>query len=68
MDGVVESSKIHSTQNGLLMSVSLHERFAQYLFSINPDVSILGLDFFLSILTQQKDGYKLLHLLPITGE
>jgi hypothetical protein len=44
MDGVVGSSKINSTQNGLLMSTNLHERFDQYLFSINPDVSILELE------------------------
>jgi hypothetical protein len=34
------SCTIHSIQNGLLMSEAVHSRFDQYLFSINPDVSI----------------------------
>lgn len=34
-------SKINSSQNGLLMSSNLHKRFDQYLFSINPNASIL---------------------------
>ena len=29
---------INSIQNGLLMSETVHSRFNQYLFSINPDV------------------------------
>jgi hypothetical protein len=33
------SSSINSIQNGLLMSETVHSRFDQYLFSINPDVS-----------------------------
>jgi len=41
MDG--GSSRINSIQNGLLMSENLHTQFDQYLFSINPDVSILEL-------------------------
>jgi hypothetical protein len=64
MDGVVGSSKINSTQNGLLMSTNLHERFDQYLFSINPDVSILELELVLVILTLQKDGYKIISFAP----
>jgi hypothetical protein len=34
------SSTINSVQNGLLMSEAVHSRFDQYLFSVNPDVSI----------------------------
>ena len=45
MDGVIGSSKINSPQNGLVMSGNLHTRFDQYLFSINPDVSILEPEF-----------------------
>lgn len=41
MDDAVGLSKINSIQNGLLMSRTLHTRFDQYLFSVNPDVSIL---------------------------
>ncbi|KAK9236195.1 hypothetical protein V1525DRAFT_451450 [Lipomyces kononenkoae] len=41
MDSAVESSKINSLQNGLLMSENLHTVFDQYLFSVNPDVEIL---------------------------
>ncbi|KAL1959192.1 hypothetical protein VTO42DRAFT_2697 [Malbranchea cinnamomea] len=37
MDDAVGVSKIHSVQNGLLMTGHLHTRFDQYLFSINPD-------------------------------
>jgi HNH endonuclease len=40
IDSVVGSSKINSIQNGLLLRGDLHTRFDQYLFSINPDVSI----------------------------
>jgi hypothetical protein len=40
MDGIMGSSKINSIQNGLLIVGTLHTRFDQYLFSINPDVSI----------------------------
>lgn len=43
MDDTNGVSKINSPQNGLLMSSHLHKRFDQYLFSINPDVSILRL-------------------------
>lgn len=39
MDDAVGVSKINSIQNGLLMSRTLHTRFDQYLFSVNPDVS-----------------------------
>ena len=41
MDETIGVSKIQSIQNGLLMTGHLHTRFDQYLFSINPDVSIL---------------------------
>lgn len=41
MDDAVGISKINSVQNGLLMDCSLHSLFDQYLFSIDPDVSIL---------------------------
>ncbi|QSS56572.1 hypothetical protein I7I53_04824 [Histoplasma capsulatum var. duboisii H88] len=37
MDDAVGVSRIHSVQNGLLMTRSLHTLFDQYLFSINPD-------------------------------
>lgn len=40
MPDAVGVSKIHSVQNGLLMTAHLHLRFDQYLFSINPDVSV----------------------------
>jgi len=45
MNGVVGSSGINSVQNGFILSSSLHELFNQYLFSINPDVSISELEF-----------------------
>lgn len=35
-------SKIHSVQNGLLMTRDLHSAFDQYFFSINPDVCTIG--------------------------
>jgi HNH endonuclease len=50
MDDVVGSSKINSTQNGFLIADNLHTRFGQYLFSINPDVSILQLELVPAIL------------------
>ncbi|KGQ01324.1 hypothetical protein PAAG_12004 [Paracoccidioides lutzii Pb01] len=37
MDDAVGVSKIHSIQNGLLMTGHLHTLFDQYLFSVNPD-------------------------------
>jgi len=37
------SFRINFIQNELLMSENLHTQFDQYLFSINPDVSILEL-------------------------
>lgn len=37
-DGTMGISKIHSVQNGLLMSATLLSRFNQCLFSVNPDV------------------------------
>lgn len=37
----MEGSRINSTQNGLLMLGNLHTCFDQYLFSVNPDVSIV---------------------------
>ncbi|KAM5439115.1 hypothetical protein McanMca71_003518 [Microsporum canis] len=37
MDHAVGVSRINSIQNGLLMGGTLHHRFDQYLFSINPD-------------------------------
>ena len=40
MDDAVGISKINSTQNGLLMNSQCHSFFDQYLFSINPDVSL----------------------------
>lgn len=40
MDDTIGVSKINSPQNGLLLRADLHKRFDQYLFSINPDVSI----------------------------
>jgi hypothetical protein len=42
MDDAVDVSKINSTRNGLLMDASLHNLFNQYLFSVNPDVCVLG--------------------------
>jgi hypothetical protein len=42
-------SAINSIQNGLLMSGTYHSMFDQYIFSINPDVSIPEL--ILAILT-----------------
>jgi hypothetical protein len=41
VDDMVGVSKIHSVQNGLLMRADLHVDFDNYLFSINPDASIL---------------------------
>jgi len=41
MDDEERDSKINSVQNGLLMGPTLHAVFDQYLFSINPDVSVL---------------------------
>lgn len=38
MDNTAGASKINSVQNGTLMTASLHSRFDQYLFTINPDV------------------------------
>jgi HNH endonuclease len=46
MNNAVGVSRINSVQNGLLMSPTLHTLFDQYLFSINPDVSILGPNLF----------------------
>ncbi|EEH22419.2 hypothetical protein PABG_04630 [Paracoccidioides brasiliensis Pb03] len=37
MDDAVGVSKIHSIQNGILMTGHLHTRFDKYLFSVNPD-------------------------------
>src|SRR5436190_23853462 len=51
-DDVVGSSKINSIQNGLLMTGGLDTHFDQYLFSINPDVSILQLELVPAILIQ----------------
>ena len=52
IDDVVGSSKINSIQNGLLITATLHTCFDQYLFSINPDVSILQLKLISTILMQ----------------
>lgn len=38
MDNTAGASKINSVQNGMLMTASLHTRFDQYLFTVNPDV------------------------------
>jgi hypothetical protein len=40
MDSASGVSRINSVQNGLLLRGDLHDQFDQYLFSINPDVSI----------------------------
>ncbi|KAG0634854.1 hypothetical protein HOY80DRAFT_1096202, partial [Tuber brumale] len=32
-----QSSKINSSQNGLLLDASIHQKFEQYLISVNPD-------------------------------
>jgi hypothetical protein len=40
MDNTSSVSRINSIQNGLLLRGDLHDQFDQYLFSINPDVSI----------------------------
>jgi hypothetical protein len=42
MDDAVGISKMNSTQNGLLMTSTMHKLFDQYLFSINPDVCVLS--------------------------
>lgn len=39
---IIENSGINSVHNGLLMRSDLHREFDTYLFSINPDVRILG--------------------------
>jgi hypothetical protein len=36
----IGDSKIHSTQNGLLLSQTAHTYFDQYKIAINPDVSM----------------------------
>lgn len=64
MDGVAGLSKINSIQNGLLMSGNLHTRFDQYLFSINPDVSILELELIRAITDTAQDGYKIITFSP----
>ena len=68
MGSVMGSSKINSIQNGLLMHENWHSRFDQYLFSINPDVSILELGLFLVILTRYRMAIRLLRSGLITGK
>ena len=45
MDDSVGVSKINSSQNGLLLSKTVHDLFDQYLLSVNPDVSVPELVF-----------------------
>lgn len=50
MGNITGSSKIHSVQNGLLMSATAQQLFDQYLISVNPDdgykVVVFGNDIF----------------------
>lgn len=62
MDSASGVSRINSVQNGLLLRGDLHDQFDQYLFSINPDVSIPNTC--LRNTNLQKDGYKIITVMP----
>lgn len=69
MDDAVGVSGIHSIQNGLLMAGSLHTRFDQYLFSINPDISVFRAEtYYYAMLKKQRIGTRLLNLDLAAGE
>ena len=46
MEDAVGVSKINSCQNGLLLQASVQKGFYQYLFSVNPDVSLSSQAYF----------------------
>lgn len=59
MDGAAGVSEINSTKNGLLMDLTLHGLFDQYLLSINPDVGVPLEAQLVHYANTAKDGYKI---------
>lgn len=59
MDDTSVEHRINSIQNGLLMSAHFHTRFDQYLFSINPDVSVFDAQTLFCCTNISKDGCKI---------